>query len=126
MSSPSTSAGPGSAGGSAGTAEAAGTGEAAATPWEEPFEQLLHEAVPGLPAGPVDPAADLNKAGLDSLASVQLLLELEAAFGLSVPDDDLDWRMFDTPLSLWRVVEASRPAVPGDGAVAVSGTGTGR
>lgn len=120
MSSPSISAGPGSVGGSA------GTGDTAGPPWEEPFEQLLHEAVPGLPAGPIDPAADLNKAGLDSLASVQLLLELEAAFGLSVPDDDLDWRMFDTPLSLWRVVEASRPAAPADGAVAVSGTGTGR
>lgn len=74
--------------------------------WDSRFEDLLRQAVPLLAAGPIDPAQDLRTAGLDSMGSVQLLLQLESAFGVLIPDEALTKETFETPADLWRVVHS--------------------
>jgi acyl carrier protein len=36
---------------------------------------------------PIDPDADFYEAGFSSVGALQLLMELEDAFGVSIPDD---------------------------------------
>jgi acyl carrier protein len=36
---------------------------------------------------PIDPDADFYEAGFSSVSALQLLMELEDAFGVSIPDD---------------------------------------
>ena len=67
------------------------------------FRSLLRQTVPLLPDD-LDPAADLRALGLDSLASVRLLVEIESAFDITVPDELLTRSMFETPAGLWDVV----------------------
>ena len=48
-----------------------------------------------LAAGEVlEPARDLGALGLDSMASIDLLLDLERAFGITLSDDDLTENSF--------------------------------
>lgn len=47
---------------------------------------------------------DMAEAGLDSLSMVSLIVELEAEFGVVLPDEELSWVTFRTPNSLWDVI----------------------
>ncbi len=43
---------------------------------------------------PLGARQDLGEAGLDSMASIDLLLDLENSFGISISDDDLTENSF--------------------------------
>lgn len=81
--------------------------------WDEEFEGILlrHLSVPG--AHRLSPADELAKLGLDSLRTVQLLLELEEHYAIAIPDEWLRAETFATGASLWRVVERTRRGDPG-------------
>lgn len=74
-------------------------------PWDESFEKLIRKAVPLLGDEPLERETELRNYGLDSMASVQLLLETEEQYGISVPDELMEPSMFETPGNLWTVVE---------------------
>jgi acyl carrier protein len=66
---------------------------------------VLRAHVPSLAGdAPIEPRASLPDLGLDSLATVALLVDLEEAFGIMIPDEDLGPDTFATPLGLWAVV----------------------
>ncbi|WP_271188824.1 phosphopantetheine-binding protein [Dactylosporangium matsuzakiense] len=74
--------------------------------WNDSFVQALREQLPELPGEDVlTPATDLYELGLDSLRSVQLLLALEDAWDISIPDDMLTADTFRTPGSIWTLVQ---------------------
>jgi acyl carrier protein len=81
----------------------------AASAWDVEFERVVRGYLGLLPASSeLTPDADLRGLGLDSLASVQLLVTLEETYDIAVPDDLLNHSTFASPLSLWRVVDALR------------------
>jgi acyl carrier protein len=73
--------------------------------WSDNFETVLRSYLPGL-ADEQDLTQDLDLAehGLDSLGTVNLLLDLEEAFGMTFPDDRLTPGTFATPASMWKVL----------------------
>ncbi|EWC64303.1 Diaminopimelate decarboxylase [Actinokineospora spheciospongiae] len=81
--------------------------------WDAEFEKQLREALPRLGGdGPVSPEASLRAAGLDSLATVELLVKLEEAYGVQIPDEVLTPAAFASPGSLWEAVsDRLRPTV---------------
>ncbi|MEU1662844.1 phosphopantetheine-binding protein [Streptomyces sparsogenes] len=79
------------------------------TPWERQFEELVLGVLPRHSRhAPLDPALDLKTAGLDSMATVELLVRLEEAYGVDFPDSVLSGETFATPAALWRVLTAQR------------------
>ncbi|WP_199543193.1 phosphopantetheine-binding protein [Prauserella sp. PE36] len=76
------------------------------TPWDARYPKVLAEVLPRLGSS-VGPDDNLRAAGLDSLALVDLLVRLEEAYDVTIPDDDLDPEAFATPASLWQVVQAA-------------------
>lgn len=52
-------------------------------------------------------ARSLGEAGLDSMASIDLLLDLENTFGISISDDDLDENSFETLAGIQKLVAKS-------------------
>jgi acyl carrier protein len=78
--------------------------------WNDSFVQTLREQIPLLPAaGELSPAVDLYDFGLDSMRSVQLLLALEEALDISIPDEMLTADAFRTVGSIWTLVQAAHP-----------------
>ena len=53
---------------------------------------------------PLDHDANLGELGLDSLASIDLLGQIEEEFGIMVPDESLDENTFTSVRSLTGVV----------------------
>jgi len=78
--------------------------------WDDRFADVLRVAVPGLREEPVTGETCLRAAGLDSLATIELLLLLEEAYDVSLPDDLLTGATFATPASLWRTLDGLRAA----------------
>ena len=73
--------------------------------WDERFEAVIRANVPFLAADePLKPSASLFDLGLDSMGTVQLLLELEETFGVTFPDEALTPEVFASPASLWEVI----------------------
>lgn len=64
----------------------------------------LRYAQPGEPLAPDAPLRDL---GLDSMAAVTLMLDLEDEFGVTFPDSELTRRTFATPAALWAAISAA-------------------
>lgn len=56
----------------------------------------------------LDPQQNLGEAGLDSMASIDLLLDLENHFGVSISDDDLTENSFLNLEEILKLLEASR------------------
>lgn len=54
------------------------------------------------------PGDRLRDLGLDSMAAVTLMLDLEDAFHVSLDDDSLIAETFRTPATLWQVIERNR------------------
>jgi acyl carrier protein len=81
------------------------------TSWNDSFTQTLREQIPLLPAvGELSPTTDLYDFGLDSMRSVQLLLALEDALDISIPDDMLTADVFRTVGNVWTLVQAAHAA----------------
>ena len=76
--------------------------------WDDDFEELLrrHLSVPA--DQKLGPADELVQWGLDSLRTVQLLLDVEERYAIAIPDERLRADTFSTGASLWRVVEQTR------------------
>lgn len=81
----------------------------AGSDWPEKFEALLRRHLSEIdesqPVGADDSLANL---GLDSLATVGLLMELEEEFDIIVPDQMLTPESFRTLRSLWEMVSGLR------------------
>lgn len=77
-------------------------------PWTVTFEETLRVYLTFLPPElPITADLNLVDHGLDSLATVGLLLELEDAFEVTIPDELLDDAdTFATPAGLWSVIES--------------------
>lgn len=73
---------------------------------EERLLALLRPFLRLLPAGePLSMSADLGKLGLDSLQSIDLLMELEQAFGITIPDEKITVESFATPANVLALVQ---------------------
>jgi len=61
------------------------------------LQALLRPHLRFLEAGaPLPPGEALGKLGLDSMAAINLLLDLETTFGVQIPDDLLNAETFET------------------------------
>jgi acyl carrier protein len=71
------------------------------------FLAVLRGFLPHLEAG-ADPVPDtpLNSYGLDSLAVISLMLELEDQLGVTFPDESLTPESFATTRALWETVSS--------------------
>lgn len=70
---------------------------------------LAREFAPALPDDPkLARDADLHEAGLTSMATVKLMLAVEAAFDLEIPDADLTPENFRSVASIGRLVARLR------------------
>jgi acyl carrier protein len=79
------------------------------------FEGLLRQAVPAISADqPLTPDLDLLALGLNSLRNVELLVNLETAFGVSLPDELLRFQVFATPAKLREVLDQVLAAPVGE------------
>ncbi|MEU9016688.1 phosphopantetheine-binding protein [Actinomadura sp. NPDC048394] len=78
---------------------------------DERFVELLRGVLPAAKrAEPITPDLDLKAAGLDSMATIELLLRLENAYRVTLPDSALNGRTFATPAAVWAAVEEQREA----------------
>jgi acyl carrier protein len=62
------------------------------------------------PGQRIDPESSLRDLGLDSMRSVELLLDIEEAFDVTLPDELLVEQTFATARSLWLAVAPLRRA----------------
>ncbi|MEU5762574.1 phosphopantetheine-binding protein [Nocardia sp. NPDC047648] len=77
--------------------------------WAEPFEKILRTYLPLLPVDTeVTPDMNLADHGLDSMATVRLLLDLEESFAVMIPDHLLSVSTFATPAGLWAAIDSLR------------------
>ncbi len=53
----------------------------------------------------IEPGADLYKAGLSSLATVNVMLEIENRFGIAIPDEALTRATFQSIAALTALVQ---------------------
>lgn len=74
------------------------------TLWPETFEAVVRGHLPHLGSEPLLASTHLANAGLDSLATISLLIDLEGLFAIAIPDEHLDAESFETAGSLWTVV----------------------
>lgn len=75
-------------------------------PWPSDFEALLRNYLLLLEEDtPITPDLVLADYGLDSLATVSLLLDLESHYSLTIPDELLTVSRFTTPSGVWTVLE---------------------
>ncbi|MEU5093677.1 condensation domain-containing protein [Streptomyces sp. NPDC020996] len=83
---------------------------AAETPWDDVFEKLLRKALGPTTEGAPQRPADLvlADAGLDSFGMVGLLVAIEHAYDITVPDDIPMVDVFRTPRTLWETVARLR------------------
>jgi acyl carrier protein len=70
------------------------------------FQEVLLPHLPYAKTGDLTAADDLAALGLDSMGVVQLLAELEDAFGVELPDEALTEETFASVGSLWAAVAA--------------------
>ncbi len=78
-------------------------------PWDDTFDTTLRASMPRLPQGaPLEADTSLAAHGMDSMASIDLLLRLEENYQISFPDQALTSETFATPGSLWKVLSGLR------------------
>ncbi len=73
------------------------------------FQNILRPHLPFADSGMLAAFDELAGLGLDSMGVVRLLVDIEDAYGVQVPDEILDEATFATVGSLW---EAVAPLVP--------------
>lgn len=70
------------------------------------YEEVLRRHLKYLAEdAPLRPDADLKSLGLDSMAAVDLLFDLEDAFDVVLPDEHLVEQTFATPRALREAIE---------------------
>jgi acyl carrier protein len=75
------------------------------------FIDMLTTYLKYLPSGqPLDADASLKGLGLDSMAAVSLMTDIEDTFRILLPDSALTPDTFATASSLWSAVAAAREA----------------
>ncbi|MBG0813147.1 phosphopantetheine-binding protein [Planomonospora sp. ID82291] len=67
----------------------------------EGFQRLLRVHLPYADAGRLAPQDELGALGLDSMGVVRLLVDVENAYGVELPDELLNEATFSTVGSLW-------------------------
>ncbi|MFI2765516.1 phosphopantetheine-binding protein [Streptomyces echinatus] len=73
--------------------------------WNEKFEAIIRNHLPFLPAdGPLAEDLVLRDFGLDSMAMVDVLAQLENEFGTRFVDDAMNMSNFATPRTLWETL----------------------
>lgn len=78
--------------------------------WDDQFEELLRPYLPSLKPGETLSADDrLQDLGLDSMSTVNLLIDVEQTYDVSFPDEDLGAETFATARSLWTTLSALLP-----------------
>ena len=78
--------------------------------WDSKFDELLRQYLPFLPAEEeLTGSAPLREFGLDSLATVELLAALEAAYDVRFEDEALTLETFETPARLWQTLSVLQP-----------------
>jgi acyl carrier protein len=75
----------------------------------DPLTAKIHDVLrPHLrllePGQPIPPDADLGQLGLDSMGAINLLLDLEQALGIKIPDSLLTAETFATVATLERTI----------------------
>ncbi|WP_405775314.1 phosphopantetheine-binding protein [Streptomyces sp. NBC_01538] len=77
--------------------------------WDVQFETLLRRYLPFVsPDEELTQETCLSDLGLDSLAKVELLGELENAYGVRFRDEALSAETFETAGSLWKTLSEMR------------------
>jgi acyl carrier protein len=80
-----------------------------ATQWDTKFDEILRSHLTQLaPDQPLTPDLNLRANGLDSLATVNLLMELEDSYGIEIPDERLTYELLGSPTTLWHTVAQLR------------------
>ena len=80
-------------------------------PWDDRFEAMVRAALRLLSAGEeLRPDLNTATAGLDSLAAVELLINIEAAYDIAISEELLQLDSFATPGALWKLVSTAREA----------------
>ena len=80
--------------------------------WDRAFERHISRAVPRLSIeNGLNAEEDLKNAGLDSLALVALLGDLEREYGIAITDDQLTPENFATPEAIWGLITRAKIAV---------------
>ncbi|GGT43310.1 phosphopantetheine-binding protein [Streptomyces chromofuscus] len=73
--------------------------------WDAQFVTIMRQVLRFLPDDEeLTPDLDTAGLGLDSLASVELLISIEEAYGITIPDEFMVPATFATPGALWKVV----------------------
>jgi acyl carrier protein len=86
------------------------SGEAA---MDASFLAAVSDKAKHLPPGePIDVDTALSSLGVDSMAAVNLLLELEELFDIVMPDDLLTEETFATARTLWAAITSVREGPP--------------
>jgi acyl carrier protein len=68
------------------------------------FQEILRPHLPFADSGELSGLDDLAGLGLDSMGVVRLMVDIENAYGVQVPDELLDERTFATVGSLWAAI----------------------
>jgi acyl carrier protein len=91
--------------------------EAPVREWPDTFDAILRTYCPyAAPDRDIEPDASLSAMGVDSMAMVNILVEIEDAFAVTIALDSLPAETIDNPTNLWRavwsLVAADAPAPP--------------
>ncbi|MFC6093102.1 acyl carrier protein [Saccharothrix sp. BKS2] len=77
--------------------------------WDQDFEDLVVRHLPFLGAGErLEPDSGLRDYGLDSMAVIELLTEVETAYDIRFEGAHLAVETFETPGRLWEAITLSR------------------
>jgi acyl carrier protein len=81
--------------------------------WDDRYLVLLREHLPELPEGTVlESNTDLAAAGLDSVQLINLVMALEAEYGVTFADEHFTDDTFDTAGAVWKVLQELRGQKP--------------
>jgi acyl carrier protein len=77
------------------------------------FEASVRNVLPELDARtPFSMDLDLWECGLDSFATIQLIVEFEQCYGIEFADEDMVPETFQTPRALWSTISKHVTAAP--------------
>ena len=95
--------------------------------WINEFETVLRRHCRfAAPDAKLDPDTALTLLGVDSMEIISLIVDLESALGIYIPEDVLTPQAFATPSALWAMMESnfrltSRKAATNSGNLESSG-----
>lgn len=73
-------------------------------PWDPAFENLVRRYLYPVPEE-LSPNLNLRASGLNSYSLLALLVDIEKEYGRKIPADLLVFDSFETPATLWAVVQ---------------------